>query len=630
MFRLSAPIFSQLLQIFIAFTGFGRFLVGIYSFLILQNVTKVATVLDFKPSCIDQIERSSNPQLKFFQFMREKGIISPSDISKFLDALEACDLGGIATDVNEKFEQYLHEEVGKLDFKVNLNFYYLFVAKKEILVSELKATYRDLYDAVQPIPYIRDRLYCVDKIFVEGGIQFLAEKGNLEGHDVWQTLPSYHSILNDPRVKSERVIIEGEPGYGKSTITLQMAYDWCQKVNDPYLKHLDVLILLRLRQLGEVASIYRAIKQFLLPIESELSEKDIKDILLNCAPVMIVLDGYDEYPDSDKNTNFTQIIARKMFQKMKVVLTTRSSYLPSKYPALTKRLKLSGFGDSAREKYIQKAVVRGDINAADKIKQQLKQNPIIGDLCQVPLIFVMFAHMCHESKHFQKFTSVTSFFRYMISCFHSHMKNKMEDTNVKKYDLLEKEHSALDKLAFEGLLCGKIVWEKEDLCQRLGNDFYDQYVRIGILVEDEVLDFSEYIEYKTEVRFYHKLFCEWYAAYHLSEYALRNELTLESQGPNCYDLVNLSPSNVQYTYRFACGLNHRAGEKLIGYLKTREDADKCVILCVLELGGKEAQTVLLKTRDLCSQEVKIRADDSHLFQRSIMMFLEVATTNKVG
>ncbi|KAJ8018988.1 hypothetical protein HOLleu_42690 [Holothuria leucospilota] len=222
----------------------------------------------------------------------------------------------------------------------------------------------------------------------------------------------------------------------------------------------------------------------------------------------------------------------------------------------------------------------------------------------------------------------------MISCFHSHMKNKIEDENVEKYDLFETEHTELDKLAFEGLSRKdqQIVWSKHYMCERLGQDFYNQYVRTGILVEEEVLDISddpnliicEHIKYKTEVKFYHKLFCEWYAANHLSEYASRNDITFDH-----HYLKYLDPFDLQYVYRFSCGLNRKAADKIIGYLKTREDATKFAILCILEKSGK-VEDVLEDVEDLCSKTVKINNDDTLLLQRSTIQLLEIATTNKVS
>ncbi|PIK41618.1 putative NLR family CARD domain-containing protein 4 [Apostichopus japonicus] len=352
--------------------------------------------------------------------------------------------------------------------------------KKKRLISSLRSTYTGQYNAVQPIPYIRDRLYCVDRVFVEGSVHFLV---------------------------ADEAGVRGFP-----------------------LSNVEILILFRLRQLGGVKSIYRAINRFLAS-GSRLSDNDIEDVLKNTSSVEILLDGYDEYPDQDMITgnDVRSIIMREMFPKYDVTLTTR--YLPKKFPKLTKRIKLTGFDDDARDEYLRKAVVGNDQTALKQIKQRLRENPILADLCQVPLFFVMFGHIAHENQDFEKFKSVTSFFNYMITCFHEHMRNKTRDDSVRQLILkYESEHDELNILAYEGLSKEdqQIVWRKDEMVKRLGQEFYDQYVGVGILVEEQVVSDNDSVyteSFTIHVRFYHKIFCEFYASYRLMLVVLEHEVS---------------------------------------------------------------------------------------------------------
>ncbi|WP_411026533.1 NACHT domain-containing protein, partial [Salmonella sp. s54395] len=123
---------------------------------------------------------------------------------------------------------------------------------------------------------------------------------------------------------SRRQLIEGEPGYGKSTLALQLLYDWCNNISDSPLRKVEILIFLRLRQLGGVTSIFAAIRRFILPRDSTLSEDDVKKIMEKSSPIMVVLDGFDEYPDqADSETDISLIIKKQMFQDVDVILTTR-------------------------------------------------------------------------------------------------------------------------------------------------------------------------------------------------------------------------------------------------------------------------------------------------------------------
>ncbi|PIK41168.1 putative NLR family CARD domain-containing protein 4 [Apostichopus japonicus] len=303
--------------------------------------------------------------------------------------------------------------------------------KKRLMIDGLKKTYKVQYDAVQPIPYIKDRLYCVDKVFVEGGVEVcLAPELTRDTGGSWERLEYYKHIYTDSRLNSKRRIIQGEPGYGKSTLTLQLAYDWCNEVWNSSMRKVDILILLRLRQLGGIQSIYRAIKIFLLADEPRVTIDDIKNIIQNCSSVNIILDGYDEYPGRDGNNNndVDKMIVMELFQNVDVTVTTR--YLPKRLIKETKRAKLTGFDDKARDEYIRKAVVGDNEEAVEHIKRRLYENSVLTDICQVPLIFVMFAHMAHDLKQFMEFTSVTQFFKYMIRCFHEHLKRKLDDISA--------------------------------------------------------------------------------------------------------------------------------------------------------------------------------------------------------
>ncbi|PIK35247.1 putative NLR family CARD domain-containing protein 4 [Apostichopus japonicus] len=216
---------------------------------------------------------------------------------------------------------------------------------------------------------------------------------------------------------------EGDPGYGKSTLTLQAAYDWCLGNVALPLKTVAVFILLPLRLLGNISSIFEAIRLVLMPPESPLTDDDILEILRHSLSVVIVLDGYDEYPDrnSVKETDVMKMIAGKMFPNVKVVVSTRSSSLPTYLHSTTVTIRLTGFDEKSRDEYIKRTVTGGDQEASRRITNALNSSPILNDICQVPMFCVLFAHVANDQRGVIEFSSVTSFFKYVIDCFYSHM-----------------------------------------------------------------------------------------------------------------------------------------------------------------------------------------------------------------
>ncbi|PIK45551.1 putative NLR family CARD domain-containing protein 4 [Apostichopus japonicus] len=392
---------------------------------------------------------------------------------------------------------------------------------KSIFIKQLKQTYGEFYRTVQPIPYLMDRKYAINELFVEVGTECLINDDKTQRDKRWVSLGPHQNIFIDQRVKSRRRIIEAEPGYGKTTLVMQLAYEWCVGLAGPATS--NILIVVKLRQLQGVSSIYDAIRRFLLPRESQLKIETIKDILAKEPSVLLILDAFDEYPDYESltQTDILAILQKQMFPNFDVILTTRSAYLPRHFAPQTKRIRLTGFDSYAQDEYLKKAVTKDDENAADKIKEWLQDNPVLGDLCQVPLFFVLYAHLSLENDNLKDCSSVTVFFRYMVTCFHSHLTRKVYDENVKPLHSFEENHTKLKQVAFEAL----------SKTPRSNSPGQKPEERASEILED-------------------------------------------------FDL-----SKFQYMYRFACGLSPTAAIHIIRYVQGAEGSDKFATLCILEQKG---------------------------------------------
>lgn len=505
--------------------------------------------------------------------------------------------------------------------------------KKNTFIKELTAKYEEMCSAVHPVPFIRNRYLQINKAFVDGGIEFLQSSDNRPGREKWGRLSSYDDLFTDQKVQSKRYILEAAAGYGKSTLCLQLVHDWYSKAWDSSIKRFEVLIFLRLRQVGEGMSIFQAIRHLLLPQDSHVDEEEVRDIILSCKSVLIVLDGYDEYIHNCSNSEMeiAKIMERDIFQSFEVVLTTRPSCMPKGFAPKTTRIRLVGFDENARDLYISKAVVDNDCEDAQRLKKRLGENPVLRDLCQVPLFFAMFAHLTHEKGEFEHFISVTSFFRYIMSCIYAHISNKASKqfSPPEVYD-----HSKLDKVAFDSLakMQEQNVWMKENIIDEIGSECFEKYVTIGVLTVEEVFYIvdkpgvaeHEHVRYIENVRFHHDVFREWYAAHYLAKIA--SEALVEDLN---VQLNHHSPFKLQYTFRFACGLSSTAGERIIQYLKQINVSDEIVILCVIEKTG--AYTNIIDTvNDLCSRAIEIRESDSKMMQRATAQLLDIAFRNQVA
>ncbi|XP_071820697.1 uncharacterized protein [Apostichopus japonicus] len=603
-----------------AVNGFGSFKVALATLLTVKIVLELATFFEYPPVDIEELSNAASAAgLLMVRYMEERGQIEPKSIMTLLCALKKICRSGIEMRVRKLYVEHtgiLCSSDGQSKAQLE--------GKKNDLIKYSKIAYRKQYETAKPFPSMNT---CnVNSIFVKGGIYCSAQEGDfMQKPDV---LESYNDILSSPKTKSKRTIIEADPGFGKTTLASQFVYDWCTENPESPLKDVEILIFLQLRQLTGVNSIYTAIKNSIVPKDEDMDEACIKEILkVYKKSVVMLFDSYDEYPDKNETeTDIFSIIEMKMFLDVLVIILTRTLILPPNLHPETKRIRLTGFGVAERRNYVLKAVA-DDVQLADRIEEQLQRNPFLRDLCQVPLFSTMVAHIAHERPEIEIFSTVTRFFTYVIACFHDHMKNKKgANTEVPAF---ETELAKLYRIAFDGLTQKnqQLSWEKTFLISELGQEFYDNYMKLGMLAQEVVFDNSQ-CRRKTVARISLKILCEFYASHHLV-WILSEGASSAASSINVKEtLKSINPLDLQYVYRFACGLNKSAADIIVKHLQETEEGRQFAILCMLEQEEKSDQ-FMQSVKDLVSSEIFISEYDAILLQRSTIQVLEVATAKQI-
>ncbi|PIK52725.1 hypothetical protein BSL78_10414 [Apostichopus japonicus] len=360
--------------------------------------------------------------------------------------------------------------------------------------------------------------------------------------------------------------------------------------------------------------------------------------------VVMLFDSYDEYPDKNETeTDIFSIIEMKMFQDILVIILTRTLILPPNLHPETKRIRLTGFGEAERRNYVLKAVAV-DVHLADRIENQLQRNPFLKDLCQVPLFSTMVAHIVHERPEIEIFSTVTRFFTYVIECNHNHMKIKKDaNTGVPAF---ETELAKLYRIAFDGLTQKnqQLAWEKTYLVSELGQEFYDNYIKLGMLVQEVVFDipkgqFKRLHEYGTKSSVSFMPLIIWFGFLVkptvLTRFLLfvlikkiREGASSAASSINVKEtLKSINPLDLQYVYRFACGLNKSAADIIVKHLQETEEGRQFAILCMLEQEEKSDQ-FMLSVKDSLSYIFYIGKEDTILLQRSNIQVLEAASAKQ--
>lgn len=433
------------------------------------------------------------------------------------------------------------------------------------------------------MPFRKDKRFLVDQLFIERGIFLLIKEGIKLS---WQKLESYHSMFDESKITSTRIVLSSKAGYGKSTLALKFASDWTNECKQSPLGDVEIFILLRLKQFDGSVSIFKAIQKSLLSYNSGLGEGEVKKILCDSKSVVMVLEGFDKYVCKGKpgDDDVINILKGRMLPDFRVILTTTLSCKPDFMDPTTAEVTLGGFDPDAQDKYISKALVTDDKGQFAKVRDHINDNSVLRELCKVPFIFALVLNLIQEEEEHEKLplwcNSVTGFFRYVIGSIYKRKKEKMRETDRIKYEKFKDNHNKLDKVSFEALTEGENVkqWRKDYLEKQIGQALYDYYIAFEILIEEEVLvvDSSpnastlSLVERKTHTKFYHELFMQWFAAHYIAQ----NETKL-LRGYSDRHLNNLLDKKLDSIFMFACGINKSVTRYIVYFLKKQHDREGC-------------------------------------------------------
>lgn len=463
---------------------------------------------------------------------------------------------------------------------------------KDQFLRELKTTYAALFKDLHSMEYVRDHV--VSTCYVESGIERLSYFGDIESVG-WEPVTSYHDIF-DTSSGENQTFLEGDTGYGKTTLALKAANDWSTKNQNSPLKDVEILIMLQMGLLCKKLSFFEAIRLFLLPGTTSLSTCDIENILTSCSSLVIILDGFHEMcldEELDAHSDFLRVISKQMLPESYVVTSlTPSCNLINENMLSSSVYRLTGLTDSGKATYLSKSVLgQNDTNfKVGRIIDSMNGNRILGELCRNPLFFTLVSHLIKNTGvGVERFSSLTKCFDFILS--HISTGNQVGELGLfhdDETDLIRScERENLDTFAFKSLLNeDRKIWKKEAFYDLVGVELCDACLRCGVLVEwesPETVDSPTKSDTSkddggkrtTKLRFYNGAFFEWFAAHCLAR--------LLTDGKNAEKILNqvvkMKPS---YILRFASGISKTAADSIINYSRENHKTESEIQGYILE------------------------------------------------
>ncbi|XP_068699943.1 protein NLRC3-like isoform X4 [Montipora foliosa] len=396
------------------------------------------------------------------------------------------------------------------------------------IIESIRQIYQTNEGVVLPVPWNEGFSFQLENIFTRLKIVPKEKTRGTLAKEITNMTSIFtsHEDCQHPRV----VLIEGEPGMGKTTYCKKLVYDWATKQDhkwDASFPRVEVLLLLRCRDID--SSIWEAIDDHILPeeVDPELKETFFRFVRENPSKVLLVLDGLDE-ADPQKLAVYFSLIQRKLLPGCHIVLTSRHEAGIKVRPYSDTLLEIVGFTRSDAEcfirKYFRHAVQMGEklINVlwhpfdADEHTEgnlnELTKNPL--NTLLLCLLFEDFGGVLPNNRT-QLYVEIVVFVlrRYEMK---NHLPSSAKDLLV----VYKKELMTLGKMAQECLCKGELHFEDVE-----GNFKESLFIKFGFLsIQAGGSKRTPCFSYS----FFHKSFQEFFSGLHLAFSILDGEIDKKS------------------------------------------------------------------------------------------------------
>ena len=260
-------------------------------------------------------------------------------------------------------------------------------------IDVIRQLYKRREGWLAPFPWCEEFRFHLDNIFTRLKVVSRKKERGVKTDSIVNMLEIFkpHEECSQPR----KVLIEGQPGMGKTTYCNKVAYDWAKncKAKDLF-PDVQVLLLLRCREIN--SDLWEAIDDQLLPrgIKKEEREKFFALIQDHQSKVVLILDGLDELT-SHYLPAYKEIIQGRMLPKCYLLVTARHEAGIKVRECCDTLLEVEGFTKHAAEGFISR-YFKTDEHLAKKLLDKLGTDASLSGLTANPLNTALLCLLCED------------------------------------------------------------------------------------------------------------------------------------------------------------------------------------------------------------------------------------------
>ena len=267
--------------------------------------------------------------------------------------------------------------------------------------------------------------------------------------------------------QQKKILIEGAPGSGKTTITWHICKQWGLggMFNDLF----DVVVLVQLRD-PDVHSAQSLVELLPYSPSNPRMVSLVADALLKVEgeKSLVIYDGLDELPRKSKCYEWLLKLLDKPssvgLAKSSVIITSRPSASVNLHTKVSSRIEIQGFAESKRMEYFKESC-----SDADALIHQLSSRPYLLSICYLPLNCAIVAHL-FRALHNLPSSESKFFFSLICNCILRYIDKELSEITIEELSSFDElplqlvsPFSSICNLALDGIIKDKILFSSRDL-----------------------------------------------------------------------------------------------------------------------------------------------------------------------
>lgn len=472
-------------------------------------------------------------------------------------------------------------------------------------IVEYRVRLEKLYNNLSQVnitPWDPDNTVHIDEIYTE---LFWVRNNRKPSGKKEEKLNDYSDVLREQKSNpySNRFLVYGIPGIGKSTFAKKIALDWARSKKE-ILKKFDVLLMIPLRNVCG-CSTFRdiLIEAKLFSTEDQRFIDGLNRYILDHQDkVLLVLDGFDEYSASGKSPVVQRIWMGDELRECFVILTTRPVKEDDTKRFSHSQFQIKGF-DWARIKEFAMKILEDEKNV-EMFLNYIKKHTLI-EIAEIPLLLLMLCLVWKEKDRELLPEAKVHLYKEFIQTLINHMATKDNERKFERIDDYKGDLEKVGELAFKALLRNSLEFDYEHLPMEL---LSSKLITVGVIQIVKLFSAKP----KKKVAFLHKSIQEFLAAW----FIIHRLIPSSNDDLSCMPAIDSTRKVVDFleVLKFVCEWSPEGSRAVLQHLEYLRKSQN-------PSGDDISGTLFLED---------LPDDDKKLLKLSLECFLETSNESKAA